>query len=100
DAFCGFKAYRAAALSHLHVTEPGYAMPLEVWVQAAHAGLSVVELPVPLIYLEESRSFGGSLDDADARLAYYCEVLERSLAAWPPAQSAPQDNRLCGRAPG
>ena len=29
----------------------GYAMPLEVWVQAAHAKLKIVELPVPLIYL-------------------------------------------------
>src|SRR4029077_12597979 len=34
DAFCGFKAYRASALAKLKVTEDGYAMPLEVWVQA------------------------------------------------------------------
>ncbi|HVW37461.1 MAG TPA: glycosyltransferase family 2 protein, partial [Pirellulales bacterium] len=56
DAFCGFKAYRISALSKLHLTETGYAMPLELWVQAAHAGLRIRELPVPLIYLDENRS--------------------------------------------
>jgi len=81
DAFCGFKAYRATALERLDVTDPGYAMPLELWVQAAHAKLKVIELPVPLIYLEEQRSFGGSLDDARTRLQYYHEVIDRSLAA-------------------
>jgi glycosyltransferase involved in cell wall biosynthesis len=79
DAFCGFKAYRRSALEQLHVTETGYAMPLEVWVQAAKAGLTIIELPVPLIYLDLARSFGGSLDDATKRLAHYREVLDRSL---------------------
>ncbi|HEY2149003.1 MAG TPA: glycosyltransferase family 2 protein [Pirellulales bacterium] len=81
DTFCGFKAYRASALEALDIKEPGYAMPLELWVQAAHAKLKIVELPVPLIYLEEERSFGGSLDDARKRLEYYHEVIDRSLAA-------------------
>jgi dolichol-phosphate mannosyltransferase len=81
DAFCGFKAYRVAALKHLHITEPGYAMPLEVWVQAAVAGLRVIELPVPLIYLDEKRSFGGVLDDAQTRLEYYHLTLDRAIAA-------------------
>jgi glycosyltransferase involved in cell wall biosynthesis len=81
DAFCGFKAYRTAALRRLRLTETGYAMPLEFWVQAAALGLVIVEEPVPLIYLDESRSFGGSLDDAETRLAVYREVLARSMAA-------------------
>ena len=81
DAFCGFKAYRVEALAKLNLTEPGYAMPIELWVQAAHNGLRVVELPVPLIYLDERRSFGGALDDADTRLEYYHCVLDRALAA-------------------
>jgi dolichol-phosphate mannosyltransferase len=87
DAFCGFKAYRASALPRLNITEPGYAMPLQLWVQAAHAKLTIIELPVPLIYLEEQRSFGGSLDDAGTRLAYYRKVIDRSLAAQEPAAS-------------
>ncbi len=80
DAFCGFKAYRRDALERLHITEPGYAMPLEVWVQAARAGLKVIELAVPLIYLEEARSFGGSLDNANTRAQYYSQVLDRVIA--------------------
>ncbi len=81
DAFCGFKAYRASALEKFDIMEPGYAMPLELWVQAAAAKMRIVELPVPLIYLEEPRSFGGSLDNAKTRLAYYHMVIDRSLAA-------------------
>jgi dolichol-phosphate mannosyltransferase len=81
DAFCGFKAYRVPALTKLNLTENGYAMPLELWVQAAHVGLKIIELPVPLIYLDEKRSFGGALDNAATRLEHYRKVIERSLAA-------------------
>ena len=42
DAFCGFKAYRVAALKDLRLTETGYAMPLELWVQAAFAKMKIV----------------------------------------------------------
>lgn len=91
DAFCGFKAYRVEALDCLELSETGYAMPLEFWVQAVAAGLRIVELPVPRIYLDESRSFGGSLDDANTRLQHYYEVLERSMqAANLPGRSAPR----------
>ncbi|RIK77313.1 MAG: glycosyltransferase family 2 protein [Planctomycetota bacterium] len=81
DAFCGFKAYRVEALRRLQLTENGYAMPLELWVQAAFQGLKIVEQPVPLVYLEEARSFGGALDDAAKRLAYYHAVIDRAVAA-------------------
>lgn len=81
DSFCGFKAYRVESLPALEITELGYAMPLQVWVQAVAAGFRIREFPVPLVYLEEERSFGGSLDDANRRMAYYEEVLDRELAA-------------------
>jgi glycosyltransferase involved in cell wall biosynthesis len=81
DAFCGFKAYRTSALKQFDIQETGYAMPLELWVQAACLRLKIIELPVPLIYLDEKRSFGGVLDDAATRLEYYHDVLDRSLAA-------------------
>ncbi|HEY2827118.1 MAG TPA: glycosyltransferase family 2 protein [Pirellulales bacterium] len=81
DTFCGFKAYSVSSLAKLRITEPGYAMPLELWVQAAHRDFKIVELPVPLIYLEEARSFGGSLDNADTRLQHYRDVIDRSVAA-------------------
>ncbi len=81
DAFCGFKAYRVSVLSDLHLSETGYAMPLELWVQAAHAGWRIQEFPVPLIYLDEDRSFGGALDDDQTRLEYYNLVIQRSIDA-------------------
>ncbi|MEO2049568.1 MAG: glycosyltransferase family 2 protein [Pirellulales bacterium] len=81
DAFCGFKAYRVESLKQLDLTETGYAMPLELWVQAAHHGLRIVEKPVPLVYLDEKRSFGGALDDASTRLVYYRKVIDRALRA-------------------
>ena len=81
DAFCGFKAYSRRGLQALPVTETGYAMPLEVWVLAVAAGLKITELPVPLVYLDASRSFGGALDDAATRLAHYREVLDHALRA-------------------
>lgn len=83
DAFCGFKAYRVSALKQMTITETGYAMPLELWVQAACAELTVMELPVPLIYLDPNRTFGGQLDHADTRLKYYLQVLNRAIAALP-----------------
>lgn len=80
DSFCGFKAYRVESLPLFEVTELGYAMPLQFWVQAVSHQLRIKEFPVPLIYLEEERSFGGSLDDSERRMAYYQEVLKREMA--------------------
>ncbi len=68
DAFCGFKAYRVSSLPQLSLRETGYAMPLELWVQAVRARWRIEEYPVPLIYLDEERSFGGALDDAETRI--------------------------------
>ena len=79
DAFCGFKAYRTSALREMRITDPGYAMPLQLWVEAAAAELRVIEIPVPLIYLDLERSFGGSLDQAATRLKYYHKVLDRAV---------------------
>jgi dolichol-phosphate mannosyltransferase len=55
-------------------------MPLEVWVQAAEHHMSIVEEPVPLIYLDLSRAFGGALDDAEFRLAHYRRIFRDALA--------------------
>ena len=79
DAFCGFKAYRRAAVEAFEITDDGYAMPLQVWAQAVAKGLSIIEVPVPLIYLDESRAFGGSLDDATYRLNHYRSVFREAM---------------------
>jgi len=104
DAFCGFKAYRVAALTKMKIDEPGYAMPLQLWVEAASASLTVVELPVPLIYLDEKRSFGGMLDDGRTRMEYYHMVLDRNIAAAQAAlpnsgEAIVDSGTLCGERP-
>jgi dolichol-phosphate mannosyltransferase len=81
DAFCGFKGYRTSALKSLEITDDGYAMPIQLWVQAVARSLSIIEIPVPLIYLDEKRAFGGALDDASYRLKHYRSVFETALRA-------------------
>lgn len=81
DAFCGFKAYRVDSLARFSLDEPGYGMPLQLWLQAWQAGLRIEEIPVPLIYVPNfERRFGGSLDDAATRLRYYLRVIGEELS--------------------
>ncbi len=90
DSFCGFKAYRVPALAKLQLTETGWGMPLQLWVQAAQLGLRIREVAVPLLYLDPNRAFGGVLNNAAERLAYYRDIIEREAARaascpWHPA---------------
>jgi dolichol-phosphate mannosyltransferase len=89
DAFCGFKAYRREALQKLRITETGWGMPLQLWVQAARAGLRIKEVAVPRLYLDPTRAFGGVLNDATERLAYY-----RSVIATADADTMPRCGNL------
>jgi dolichol-phosphate mannosyltransferase len=61
-------------------------MPLQVWVQAAQLGLRVKEVGVPRLYLDPNRAFGGVLNDANERLAYYRRVIHDALAEPTPAE--------------
>lgn len=79
DSFCGFKAHRTSAMRRLRLDEDGYAFPMQFWVEAVAAGLRIGEIPVKLIYNDPSRSFGGVLDDAERRLAYYRRVLHCAI---------------------
>lgn len=100
DAFCGFKAYRVEGLRKLRITVPGYAMPMQMWVQIARAGLRVAELPVPLIYNDPTRHFGGMLDDPAVRLQHYLKVFENEVASGSVnrsgAESKPQSRHCSG----
>jgi dolichol-phosphate mannosyltransferase len=92
DAFCGFKAYRREALARLRITETAWGMPLQLWVQAARLGLRIKEVAVPRLYLDPNRAFGGVLNDADQRLAYYRRVIaaaERDVLEGAASLSAP-----------
>jgi dolichol-phosphate mannosyltransferase len=88
DAFCGFKAYRVEALARLRITETGWGMPLQLWVQAARLGLRIKEIGVPRVYLDPNRAFGGVLDEATERLAYYRRVIATAEREWPASSRA------------
>lgn len=79
DAFCGFKAHRVSALQQMNLTIPGYAFPMQFWVQAGALALRIREMPVKLIYKDATRHFGGLLDDPVVRLRHYLEVLIREI---------------------
>jgi glycosyltransferase involved in cell wall biosynthesis len=79
DSFCGFKGYRVCGLKKLKLTEHGYAMPLQFWIQACFAGLKVKEMPVKRIYNNLNRTFGSIMDDPEKRLAYYLKIIETEL---------------------
>lgn len=79
DAFCGFKGYKTTALSKLRLSEPGYAMPLQFWIQADACDLSFHEIPVDRVYNNPDRSFGEDLDDPHVRLNHYLDVMQEEL---------------------
>ena len=68
-------------------------MPLQLWAQAAQAGLRIKEIGVPRLYLDPTRAFGGMLNDADTRLAYYRQVLDDACRVQTDAFS--QVNTFC-----
>jgi len=80
DAFCGYKAHRMSAMRRLTLDVPGYAFPMQLWPQAAAAGLRIEEIPVRLIYNDPTRHFGGQLDDAANRLRHYVQTFEDEMA--------------------
>ncbi len=89
DAFCGFKAYRRAALDKLRITERGWGMPLQLWVQAARQELRIKEIGVPRLYLDPNRAFGGVMNDPEQRLSYYRGVLAAAESDALPAAAQP-----------
>ena len=79
DSFCGFKAYNVDSLKKLKLNEPGYGMPLEVWLQAWKLGLKIKEIPVKLIYKDFDKQFGDGLHNPIVRLNYYNSIIEKEL---------------------
>jgi len=77
DSFCGFKGYRVDGLRKLHLTETNYGFPIQAWLQAAKAGLTVTECAVPLIYKDHSRNFNNQFANRDERLNHYLQVMDR-----------------------
>ncbi len=80
DSFCGFKAYKTDAIKKMKLTEKGYGMPLQLWMQSWKLGLSIKEIPVKLIYNNVEKRFSGTLDNPAIRLNYYKEIIEREMS--------------------
>ena len=95
DSFCGFKALRVSAMRQLHLSETGYAFPMQLWPQVYRAGLRVTEIPVRLIYNDPTRTFGGVLDDANHRLRHYLDVFNQEVTTPRLAENAVSDRATC-----
>ena len=76
DSFCGFKAYRMEGLKKLELTERGYCLTLQLWIQAYKNNLTIKELAVSMIYKDKDRTFGNYLDNPKKRLAYYQKIID------------------------
>jgi dolichol-phosphate mannosyltransferase len=95
DSFCGFKAHRVSAMRQLHLSETGYAFPMQLWPQVHRAGLRVTEIPVRLIYNDPTRTFGGILDDAHRRLRHYLDVFNDEVTSPRSEESTVSDRAAC-----
>ena len=82
DAFCGFKCYSRKALHAFSLSEQGYGLPLQLWIQAAAHQLTVEEIPVKKIYYNHRRSFPEKVRDPEQRLLYYQNIIRKELAEW------------------
>lgn len=77
DAFCGFKLYKVQALSKLRLTETGYGMPLQLWLQAAKHQLRIGEIPVKRIYLDRYKGVAEAHKNIFRRYRYYLEIIRK-----------------------
>lgn len=82
DAFCGFKLYKTEALRKLKLTEPGYSMPLQLWIQAWKNQFSITEVPVSLIYLDKNINQTSNWRNVFTRYRYYLQTIEKELKAY------------------
>lgn len=80
DAFCGFKLYRVEALKKLHLTEPGYGMPLQLLLEAWKKGLSIREVPVKMIYFDRERRLVHQ--KLFRRYRYYLEIIKNETETY------------------
>jgi hypothetical protein len=79
DSFCGFKAYKVSSLKKLFLTEPGYGMPVQFWIQAYKNRFKIKEIPIKPIYLDYSRNFKYQFKNPKERYKYYLGIIKREL---------------------
>ena len=79
DAFCGFKLYKIQALQKLQLSEKGYGMPLQLWLQAWKQSLRIIEIPVSLIYFNHDPNQTSSGLNMFRRYKYYLKIIQNEL---------------------
>jgi len=79
DSFCGFKLYKVNSLKKLNLTEHGYGMPLELWMQAWKHLFRIKEVPVDLIYLDKDTNQTSSYQKIFRRYKYYLQIIEKEI---------------------
>lgn len=72
DPLSGNKAIKVESLADMELTEFGRGVFLQLWIQAAHFGLNVLELPSET----ESINLGREFDDYEDPLGHYLSVIE------------------------
>ncbi len=79
DSFCGFKLYKVSSLKKLNLTDHGYGMPLELWIQAWKYNFKIKEVPVALIYLNRERDQTSSYRKVFRRYRYYLNIINKAM---------------------
>ena len=77
DSFCGFKLYKVEALRKLRLTETGYGLPLQLWIQAWKMGFTITEIPVQLIYFDHTPAQTSSWQNMFRRYRYYLRIIQK-----------------------
>ena len=77
DSFCGFKLYKVTALRQLNLTETGYGLPLQLWIQSWKKGLTIREIPVQLIYFDHTPRQTSSWKNMFRRYRYYLRIIQK-----------------------
>lgn len=71
DPLSGIMAYRVSSLSEMDLTDYSHGILLQLWIQAAHFNLTVMEIP-----LQKKSTFGSELDMYEDPLGFFLSVME------------------------
>lgn len=87
DVGCGMKRIFIPIIKRLNLMESGYGFPLEFWLLCDEQLASVIEIPVPLIYVDPTRHFGTKFPSMSVGVDYCIFVIMRTLLT-------PHDNNI------
>jgi len=79
DPFCGYRGFRNSFLEKTVLNETSYGFSLEVLLEIIRTNTAFQEIPVEVIYLDDTREFLDGLDDPNRRLIYYLDVMSWKL---------------------